>query len=65
MVKAIGHKIDLFNGYCRNETGLRQMKEACLDVHIELVAFYTDVIKLFRSGSFGELMTEIERRTKR
>ena len=40
--------MELFNASCEQETSTGQVKEATLDVHLELLAFYTFAIKHFR-----------------
>jgi hypothetical protein len=56
MFKAIGHKIELFNAFCEQGTSTDQVKEAILDVHLELLMFCTFLIQHFRRDDmFGGL----------
>jgi hypothetical protein len=52
MLKVIGHKIELFNGFSKTETAPRQLKAACLDVLLEYLDFLTNVITFFRERNF-------------
>lgn len=49
MIKRLGQKVDLFNEYARaTDAGLKQLTEAALDVHLELVNFFTSSIHFLR-----------------
>lgn len=53
MLKVLGHKAELFNGYSKHATSISQMKEVALDVHIELITFLTEIVKFFRGDMLG------------
>lgn len=53
MLKVLGHKAELFNGYDKHAISQLQMKEVALDIHVELLAFLTEVVKFFRRNIRG------------
>lgn len=56
MIKKLGQKIELFNEYCKSDDRPAQMREAALDVQIELTSFFAFCIRFFRQGiPFGML----------
>ena len=55
MIKSIGYKTEAFNGYCASSGNIdNRMKEACFDIQILLVEFFTDAINTIR-GEFETL----------
>lgn len=49
MLKSLGYKAEAFKGYyAMSRENLDQMKEACFDIQIQLVEFFTSVIKSMR-----------------
>lgn len=49
MLKIIGHKIKLFNEYCSHQLKLDTLKQAGLDVQIEIIFFFTSAVCFFRN----------------
>jgi hypothetical protein len=61
MLKAIVHKIEIFNSYCDTETSiLRQLKETCFDVQVVLGKFFTYTVEFLRDSvtqwTFGKYL---------
>lgn len=55
MVKVFGHKLELLNAYCNNNSCMDQLREAALDIHVELLSFFTHVISFLRGAEdFGK-----------
>jgi hypothetical protein len=46
MLKTVGHKIQLFNEYCSHQMKPDPLKEAALDIQIELISFFTSAVFL-------------------
>ena len=54
MCKTLGHKLELFNAFHESESKIKQMEEAAVDVHMELILFYTEMVKFYRASTrFG------------
>lgn len=56
MLKSIGHKLELFNGYFEEATEVDELNGTTVDILVELMTFYNDVIKFFGDNLFGQLM---------
>ena len=56
MFRSIGHKLELFNGYFEEATEVDESNGIAVDLLVELMTFYIDVIKFFRDNSFDQLM---------
>lgn len=63
MLKSVGYKAEAFNGYhavCREN--LDQIKEACFDIQIQLVEFFTGAVKSMRGDEketrYSKYLTE-------
>ena len=54
MLKVFGHKAELFNAHRNNISDTDPMKQAALEVHIEMLTFFTDLVNHLRGGFFGE-----------
>lgn len=49
MLKSLGYKAEAFGGYCAaSREALASMKEACFDIQIQLVGFFTSAVKSIR-----------------
>lgn len=49
MLKSLGYKAEAFTGYyTASREDLDQMKEACFDIQIQLVEFFTCAVKSMR-----------------
>lgn len=49
MLKSLGYKAEAFKGYYTvSRENLDQLKEACFDIQVQLVEFFTSVIKSMR-----------------
>ncbi|KAJ4313469.1 hypothetical protein N0V84_009394 [Fusarium piperis] len=49
MLKSLGYKAEAFKGYCAaSREVLASMKEACFDIQIQLVEFFTSAVKSMR-----------------
>lgn len=58
MLKSLGYKAEAFNGYyTASPQNLDQVKEACFDIQIQLVEFFTSAVKSMR----GEEETELSK----
>ncbi|KAG8163347.1 hypothetical protein KVR01_006644 [Diaporthe batatas] len=59
VLKSIGYKADSFNQVCCATTPVMtgQMKEACFEMHIQLLEFFIDAIKCLR-GEFSDATFE-------
>lgn len=49
MLKSLGYKAEAFKGYYTgSRKNLDQIKEACFDIQIQLVEFFTSAVKSMR-----------------
>ncbi|KAK0747419.1 pfs domain-containing protein [Apiosordaria backusii] len=68
MVKSLAHKAEAFNGICRHAPVIsNNMKEACFDMQIQLLDFFSSSIKRIHDANeggpyFGTPVQYIERR---
>ena len=54
MLKSLGYKAEAFKGYyTMSRENLDQIKEACFDIQIQLVEFFTSAVKSMRGEGEG------------
>lgn len=51
MLKSLGYKVEVFKGYyVVSQEDLPSMKQACFDIQVQLVRFFTSAVKSIRGG---------------
>lgn len=55
MLKVLGRKAELFNGFSKKSPDIKQLKEGALETQIEILTFFTGLVNYFRTESFGRV----------